>query len=217
MATKRELRRLALRETRQDARATSRAARMIATISLRVTCPRTDPWSNSKEGRLLRGRLTCGDKTGRGRTTGRAEETKYCQRHNLKATVDPYSNYSLAAAISERNSILKRNDVWIADSGATCHSTFCAQGGRNGKAAVVASQGTSGDEQIPSQVIDLEGCVILSKEGDPGGHCSLTEVNYSEDYNYNLLSLTRMLREGWSIHGDVKAIKMKKDKQDVGV
>ena len=68
----------------------------------------------------------------------------------------------------------------------------------------------TGDEQMPSQVIDLETCVILSKEGDQRGRCSLTEVNSSEDYNYNLLSLIRMLWEGWSIHGDAKAIKMKK-------
>ena len=52
--------------------------------------------------------------------------------------------------------------------------------------------------------------MILSKEDDPRSHCSLTEVNYSKDCNYNLLSLTYMLREGWSIYGDAKAIKIKK-------
>ena len=41
----------------------------------------------------------------------------------------------------------------------------------------------------------------------------MTEVNYSEDYNYNLLSLALMLREGWSIHRDAKAIKMTRDKK----
>ena len=65
---------------------------------------------------------------------------------------------------------------------------------------------------MPNQVIDLEGCMILSKDGVPRGRCSLTEVNYSEDYNYNLLSLSRMLREGWILHGDATAMKMKRDK-----
>ena len=60
-------------------------------------------------------------------------------------------------------------------------------------------------------VIDLEGCTILDKDGNARGRFTLTEVNYSRDYNYNLLSLTRMLREGWNLFGDERAMTMKKN------
>ena len=114
------------------------------------------------------------------------------------------------AVIPECSSILKRDDSRITDSRATCHSTFCAQRGRNGEAVTAASKAIAGDKQMPSLLLDLKNCPLPSKEGKSRGRCNLIEVNYREDRNYNLFSLTRMLRDEWSIHRNAKATKMKK-------
>ena len=63
---------------------------------------------------------------------------------------------------------------------------------------------------MPSLLLDLENCPLPSKEGKSRGRCDLIEVNYSEDRNYNLFSLARMLQDERSIHRNAKATKMKK-------
>ena len=142
--------------------------------------PRKVRWSKFRQERHLKGRFACGIEGERTRKKEHVEKIGGSRSIKNKKMLDCY-NFSLAAAIPECSDILKRNDIWIADSGATCHSTFCARGGRNGKAAIIASRGITGDEQFPSQVFDLENCTILSKEGNSRGRCSLTEINYSED------------------------------------
>ena len=117
--------------------------------------------------------------------------------------------FSANAVIPECSSILKWDDIFGLSTPEPSDSTFCAQGDRNGKAVTVASKVIAGDKQMSSLVFDLKNCTILSKKGDSQGRCSLREINYREDYNYNFFSLTCMLRGGCSIHRNAKAIKTK--------
>ena len=126
------------------------------------------------------------------------------QTKEVKTTVDCCTNFSAAAIILECSSIPKRGDICIDDSEATYHSTFCAQGGRNGESVTVASRGTASD------VCDLKNCAIPSMVGNSRDHCRLVRCNYREACSYGLFSLTRVLRDGWSICRNAEATKMKK-------
>ena len=39
----------------------------------------------------------------------------------------------------------------------------------------------------------------MTKDGSSGLKASLTEVNYNDRHNFNLISLTRLLSRGWEI------------------
>ena len=57
--------------------------------------------------------------------------------------------------------------------------------------------------------MDLPGRFI-GKDGSSGMKATLTEVNYNPKYNFNLLSLTRLLINGWRItRGDKTGIIIK--------
>ena len=88
------------------------------------------------------------------------------QRNEVDTMVDYRTNTSAVAVIPECSSILERDDIQIADSRATCHSIFYAQGGRNGEPVTVTSKAMAGDKQMPSLLFDLKNCPFLSKEGN---------------------------------------------------
>ena len=62
-----------------------------------------------------------------------------------------------------------------------------------------------------AKTIDLLG-IFVNNDGTLGLRGTLMEVNYSPKMNFNLLSLMRLLRNGWSItSGDETGIKVMKD------
>ena len=51
---------------------------------------------------------------------------------------------------------------------------------------------------------------FIGKDGSSGMKATLTDVNYNPKYNFNLLSLTRLLMNGWRItRGDKSRIIVK--------
>ena len=59
--------------------------------------------------------------------------------------------------------------------------------------------------------MDLPG-QFIGKDGSSGMKATLTEVNYNPKYNFNLLSLTRLLMNGWRItSGDKTGITIKSE------
>ena len=113
-------------------------------------------------GRELKGRTRASRRQEAKRRMGKPGS----QRNEVDPMVDHCTNISAATVITEYSSIPKRYDDRIADSRVTCHSTFCAQGGRNGEAVTIASKETASDTQMPSLVCNLENCAVPSKAGN---------------------------------------------------
>ena len=111
--------------------------------------------------------------------------------------------------------ILYEDDVWICDTGASSHSTNNKSGARNEKTSGSASLGHTGEAVKATSTIDLPG-QFMAKDGGSGMKATLTEVNYNKTLNFNLMSLTRLLCNGWSIvKGDATGITVKNGKGGV--
>jgi len=123
----------------------------------------------------------------------------------------------MAAMLQEVNSIeiLKRDDIWIGDTGATQHSTFSRLGAVNDRESRSASIGHSGEAVTAQRTIDLPG-MFVAKDGSSGIEATLCDVNYHSGYNFNLLSLSKLLQNGWEItRGDSAGIIVKKGNCEV--
>ena len=94
--------------------------------------------------------------------------------------------------------MLYQNDIWICDTGASSHSTNKKTGAENEKESRSASLGHAGEALEATSTIDLPG-QFMTKDGSSGLKASLTEVNYNDRHNFNLISLTRLLSRGWEI------------------
>lgn len=95
---------------------------------------------------------------------------------------------------------LKENDVlFVADSGATSHTTYSYRGTINKRENDVECLGATG-EGIKTSLVDLPG-QFIEEDGQLGLETLLTDVHVNETYNFNLLSLTRLIMNGWEISG----------------
>ena len=102
--------------------------------------------------------------------------------------------------------MLKDDEIWICDTGASSHSTNCITGASNQRDSGSASIGHAGQAVRATKTIDLSG-TFVKKDGSRGLKATLTEVSYCADHNFNLLSLTRLLCQGWKIvNGDATGI-----------
>ena len=105
--------------------------------------------------------------------------------------------------------LLYSDDIWICDTGASSHSSKSNNGAKNVKANGSQSLGHAGKAVEATNTMDLPG-QFIGKDGSSGMKATLTDVNYNPKYNFNLLSLTRLLMNGWSItSGDKTGIKIK--------
>ena len=110
--------------------------------------------------------------------------------------------------------VLRDPDVWICDSGASCHSTNNSAGAVNVRASDVKTYGHHGDAVPAEKMVDIP-CQHIYKDGTRGCHTRLTCVKCNKDSNFNLFSLSRMLVTGWHIKkGDENGILIGNDKGD---
>ena len=104
--------------------------------------------------------------------------------------------------------ILFEKDMWIADTGASNHGTFSDIGGRNVQATESSNLGFSGEAQKVQKLMDIPG-QFVTQDGSMGMRAVLTGVGHTPSCNFNLLSLTKLLQNGWRItRGDETAIEM---------
>eukprot|EP01082_Thalassiosira_pseudonana_P000326 g56.t1 g56 contig1:128372-129499(+) len=94
--------------------------------------------------------------------------------------------------------MLQDNDTWICDTGATGHSTSNNIGARNAREAVSVSLGNAGQAIKAQSVIDIAG-QFVNNDGTSGIRGTLKDVSYHPEFNFNLLSLTKLLTDGWEI------------------
>jgi hypothetical protein len=64
--------------------------------------------------------------------------------------------------------LLKRSDIWIGDTGATMHSSFCSAHGINKRATTLSTTGVSGDSIKSLPQMDLN-CIAINKDGNAVG------------------------------------------------
>ena len=102
--------------------------------------------------------------------------------------------------------LLYSDDIWICDSGASSHSAKNKRGAKNIKESGSQSLGHTGKAVEALNTMDLAG-QFVDKDGSSGMKGTLTDVNYNDRYNFNLISLTRLLVNGWKVtKGDKSGI-----------
>ena len=69
-----------------------------------------------------------------------------------------------------------------------------------------------GGDIKPNTEMDLD-CTYCNEFGKKLYDITLTDTSHLPDSNFNLLSLTQMIRGRWVMHGDVDAITMTKGNQ----
>jgi len=105
--------------------------------------------------------------------------------------------------------MLKRTDVWIADSGASNHVTFSDKGCRNKRIATRSTHGIVGNSVLPKCELDIP-CVHFDKDGAQVGEVIITDVSHLPEGNFNLFSVTRLQKKGWTLTGNADYIKLPK-------
>ena len=103
-------------------------------------------------------------------------------------------------------SILHQDDIWICDTGASCHSTKSKVGAINERKSGSTSLGQAGEALKATSTIDLKGQCVW-RDGSLGMKVTLTDCSYNACHNFNLASLTRLMSRNWVIvKGDMTGI-----------
>ena len=115
----------------------------------------------------------------------------------------------------ELNMILDRN-VWIADSGSTTHSTAHKMGMTDIKpvpiqAGITQANGKSEKTECMGN-IPIE---ICNRHGMKLNAAKIVDVNYIPQNKFNLFSLTKMIKQGWILHGNKERIWLTKDAMEI--
>ena len=103
--------------------------------------------------------------------------------------------------------------IWIADTGASVHSTPNLNLTNNWQNPVDKTVVIMGNEE-KEEVVKV-GCIkgiAKYKDATNQGKMSLSEVMYLPNGKYNLLSVTKVMRNGWKLEGDNKSMSLSKGK-----
>jgi hypothetical protein len=112
--------------------------------------------------------------------------------------------------------VLRQDDVWICDTGASTHVTRCNAGARNIRDTMVYSMGHTGSAMESTALIDIPG-IFVNKDGKTGVKAVLKDCSFSTKHNFNLLSMSKLIhKQGWKIvHGDEKLIRIENGKGEI--
>jgi hypothetical protein len=105
--------------------------------------------------------------------------------------------------------MLKRSDMWIADSVASSHVTFSNKGCQNKRIATGLTHGIVGESLLPKCELDIP-CIHYDKDGAQVGEVIITDVSHLPEGNFNLFSLTRLQKKRWTLSGNSDYIKLQK-------
>ena len=106
--------------------------------------------------------------------------------------------------------------MWVGDSGASSHLTFNGQGMTKARKGGINEQIVMGNgtEAPSTQIGNIHG-EILSKEGTSLGRITSEQVTYSPAASFNLLSLTALLKKGWTMEATSKEFRMKHNNKEI--
>jgi hypothetical protein len=99
--------------------------------------------------------------------------------------------------------------MWITDSSASNHVTFSDKVCKNKTNATGLTQGIVGDSVLPKCELDIP-CVHFYKDGAHVEEVIITDVSHLPEGNFNLFSVTRLQKKGWTLTGNADYIKLHK-------
>ncbi len=109
--------------------------------------------------------------------------------------------------------MLKRSDMWIADSGASNHVTFSDKGFRNKR---IATGLTWNCGRLSATQCELDiPYVHFVKDRAQVGEVIITDVSHLPKDNFNLFSMTRLQKKGWTLTENADYIKLEKGKKSL--
>ncbi|KAL7579261.1 hypothetical protein ACA910_011420 [Epithemia clementina (nom. ined.)] len=112
--------------------------------------------------------------------------------------------------------LLSNPEIWVVDTGATCNMTPYATGLIKTREAEVTDSVTMGSSKIEkaAQVGDLP-VVVCDKLGTELQRVTMRDVVVVPDCGFNLFSVTKRLKEGWTMCGDKNGMWLKDSKMTV--
>jgi hypothetical protein len=122
---------------------------------------------------------------------------------------------SVNQSLKDMGLTLNDPNVWIADTGATTHTTAYANNSINHHEATDKDDmaGFTGVSAKAKTIIDIP-CKM--KRNGRMEKFVLTNVTYMPNSRYNLLSLTRLITNGWFMSGDMSSrIRICKEKHEI--
>jgi hypothetical protein len=122
---------------------------------------------------------------------------------------------SKTMAMSTSFSTLLGPDIWIADSGATTHSTAHDIGlcevRENDTGGIIVG---NGENLKPKHVGTIKG-VVCDKQGMEKHHVVLQDVCVLPNGKFNLFSTSKLQKKGWVMYGDDKKVRLTKDGHEI--
>ncbi len=110
----------------------------------------------------------------------------------------------IVSTASPTMQMLKLEDLWIADMGATSHVTKHATGGIKQRKSAVQMKGCM---EIMTANFEMDIPVMYcNKDGNEIRSADSKDVQLNTGFNLNLFSMTRMLGKGFKLKGDKKLI-----------
>jgi len=112
--------------------------------------------------------------------------------------------------------VLSNPDVWIADTGATVHNTPHSEGIVNLQTTDSRDSVTvgNGNKMESTAIGNIQG-TITNKMGHPLMSVTLKDVVHTPSSRFNLLSLTRLMNEGWQLKGNKNNLSIEKNGQSI--
>jgi hypothetical protein len=184
--------------------------------------------ANSKNYRKFQGKCgTCGFHGHTTKDCWTREENKSKRLPNQKKHSEEKMNISVEKkrssekvvgycwAIKDLETMLTYPDLWIADTGSTVHSTENIAYANNWEpdtSNTVVVMGNGKKEKF-TKIGKVEG-IAKDKDGINQGNIILLDVMFLPNGKYNLISVTKVMENGWKLEGDSNHIKLKKDKKE---
>ena len=145
----------------------------------------------------------------------RSVSVVYCDDLQVTRTRTKITNKMLLSGIDELSlgdvpipgniEVLKDEEIWVADSGATSHCSKNARGGINIREASAVAQGITGPAISDENEIDLP-TIVCDQFGQEQLCVTLTDVSCRKENNFNLFSIERCLVNGWKLSGDSETL-----------
>jgi len=107
--------------------------------------------------------------------------------------------------MTQKSYILKDPNIWIGDTGATSDSTFNDAGMQSCKETKSSVTMGEGKPIQPKKIGDIA-VTIHNKNDNEMFDAKMTDVAYIPEADFNLFSITRKLRKGFKLGGDMNSI-----------
>ena len=135
------------------------------------------------------------------------EETQLDEMNSAKRILEINA---AGLSMAQKSFILRDPNIWVGDSGASSDSTFDDSGMVNCKETRSSITMGKGKSVKPSKSGEIP-VAVHNKNGEEMYNARMSDVAYIPDANFNLFSITRRLKQGFKLGGDVNSIWLEKN------